>query len=62
MAINIEWTNHYSENFTDEEINDPKDYRIINDFTRNEFSNLYPIDDKYNQYGEILDDIIEVEI
>ena len=22
MAINIEWTNHYSENFTDEEIND----------------------------------------
>ncbi|KAH1214236.1 hypothetical protein GmHk_14G042008 [Glycine max] len=31
--------------------------KILNEFTRNEYTNLYPIDDKYNHYGEILDDL-----
>jgi len=39
----------------EEEVN--KDYKILNEFTRNEYSNLYPGNDKYNHYGEILDDL-----
>ena len=34
-----------------------KDYKILNEFTRNEYTNLNPVDDKYNHYGEILDDL-----
>ena len=47
----VSWSNYTSE----EEVN--KDYKIINEFTRNEYTNLYPVDDKYNHYGEILDDL-----
>ena len=41
--------------FEEEEVN--KDYKILNEFTRNEYTDLYPVDDKYNHYGEILDDL-----
>ncbi|KAG4920722.1 hypothetical protein JHK82_049668 [Glycine max] len=48
----VSWSDYISE---EEEPN--KDYKILNEFTRNEYANLYPVDDKYNQYGEILDDL-----
>ena len=47
----VGWSDYTSE---EEEVN--KDYKILNKFTRNEYTNLYPVDDKYNHYGEILDD------
>ena len=39
----------------------PKNYDLINDFTNNEFIEIYPkenfeLNDKYNELGEILDD------
>ena len=34
-----------------------KDYKIINEFTRNEYTDLYPVDDKYNHYGKVFDDL-----
>ena len=43
--------------YTFEEYEVNKDYKILNEFTRNEYTNLYPIDDKYNHYGDILDDL-----
>ena len=48
----VSWSDYTSE---EEEPN--KDYKILNQFTRNEYTNLYPVDDKYNQYGEILDNL-----
>ena len=48
----VSWSDYTSE---EEELN--KDYKILNEFTRNEYTNLYPVDDKYNQYGEILDNL-----
>jgi len=48
----VSWSNYTSE---EEESN--KDYKILNEFPRNEYTNLYPVDDKYNHYGEILDDL-----
>ena len=48
----VSWSDYTS---GEEEPN--KDYKILNEFTKNEYTNLYPIDDKYNQYGEILDDL-----
>ncbi|KAL5190824.1 Polyprotein P3 [Glycine soja] len=47
----VSWSDYTSK----EEVN--KDYKILNEFTRNEYTNLYPVDDKYNHYGEILDDL-----
>jgi len=48
----VSWSDY---TFEEEELN--KDYKIQNEFTRNEYTDLYPVDDKYNQYGEILDDV-----
>jgi len=48
----VSWSDYTS---GEEELN--KDYKILNEFTRNEYTNLYPVDDKYNHYGEILDDL-----
>ena len=48
----VSWSDYTSE---EEESN--KDYKILNEFTRNEYTNLYPVDDKYNHCGEILDDL-----
>ncbi|KAG4915470.1 hypothetical protein JHK87_053027 [Glycine soja] len=48
----VSWSDYTSE---EEEVN--TDYNILNEFTRNEYANLYPVDDKYNHYGEILDDL-----
>ena len=39
--------------FEEEKVN--KDYKIINEFTRNEYTDLYPVYDKYNHYGKIFD-------
>ena len=44
----VSWSDYTFE----EELN--KDYKILNEFTRNEYINMYPVDDKYNQYGETL--------
>lgn len=41
--------------YTSEEEERTKDYRIINEFTKNEFQKQ--TDDKFNQYGEILDEL-----
>nr|KYP65035.1 Putative polyprotein [Cajanus cajan] len=44
--------------YTSEEEDVIKDYKIINDFTKNEYNHLYSgINDKYNHYGEIIDDL-----
>ncbi|KAG4986235.1 hypothetical protein JHK86_033926 [Glycine max] len=48
----VSWSDYTSE---EEEVN--KDYKILNEFTRNEYTNLYQVDDKYKHYGEILDDL-----
>ncbi|KAG4935943.1 hypothetical protein JHK85_050862 [Glycine max] len=48
----VSWSDYTSK---EEELN--KDYKILNEFTKNEYINLYPVDDKYNQYGEILDNL-----
>ena len=48
----VSWSDYTSE---EEESN--KDYKILNEFPRNEYTNLYLVDDKYNHYGEILDDL-----
>ena len=48
----VSWSDYTSKK---EEVN--KDYKILNEFTRNEYTNLYLVDDKYNHYGEILDDM-----
>jgi len=48
----VSWSDYTSE---EKEVN--KDYKILNEFTRNEYTNLNPVDDKYNHYGEILDDL-----
>jgi len=42
----ISWSYH-----TSGEEDNQKDYQIINEFTNNEFENIYKIDDKYNNYG-----------
>ncbi|KAH1253520.1 hypothetical protein GmHk_04G010151 [Glycine max] len=39
----VSWSDYTSE---EEELN--KDYKILNEFTRNKYTNLYPVDDKYN--------------
>ena len=49
----VSWSDY---TFEEEEVN--KDYKIINEFTRNEYTGLYPVDDKYNHYREILDDLV----
>jgi len=48
----ISWSDH-----TSEEEDNQKDYRVINEFTNNEFDNIYKVNDKYNKYGEILDEL-----
>ncbi|KAH1262256.1 hypothetical protein GmHk_02G004924 [Glycine max] len=46
----VSWPDYTSE---EEKVN--KDYKIINEFTRNEYTDLYPVYDKYNHYGKIFD-------
>ena len=48
----ISWSYH-----TSGEEDNQKDYQIINEFTNNEFENIYKIDDKYNNYGKMLDEL-----
>jgi len=48
----ISWSDH-----TSGEEDNQKDYRIINEFTKNEFENIYKIDDKYSNYGKMLDEL-----
>lgn len=48
----INWSDY---TFEEEEIS--KDYKIINKFIKNEYNNLYPWKIINNQYGEIVDDL-----
>ena len=48
----ISWSDH-----TSGEEDNQKDYRKINEFTNNEFENIYKIDDKYNDYEKMLDEL-----
>ena len=43
--------------YTSGEEDNQKDYKIINEFTNKEFENIYQVNDKYNKFGEILDDL-----
>ncbi|KAH1213960.1 hypothetical protein GmHk_14G041807 [Glycine max] len=44
----VRWSDYTSQ---EEELN--KDYKILNEFTKNEYTNLYPVDDKYNHINTL---------